>query len=195
MGTQSTKGAIITAVIAAIGASSCCIPPVIALIAGVGGASSAFSWVEPFRPYLIVLAAVALVYAWRNHFKLKPTDDCGCDVEKPKFFQTKGFLIGMTFFAAISIAFPYYSGVFLDNKKEVKNLGGTDLKKVEFKIYGMTCDACQNHINFAVNELPGIASVTSSYDNGNTIIEFDKTKITIEELKEALNSTGYRVGK
>ena len=57
-----SKNAVYTGLFAAIASSSCCIPPVIALIAGVGGSASALSWMEPFRPYLIALAVVALGY-------------------------------------------------------------------------------------------------------------------------------------
>ena len=61
MKTENTsKNAAYTGLFAAIAASSCCIPPVIALIAGVGGSASALSWMEPFRPYLIGLAPLSL---------------------------------------------------------------------------------------------------------------------------------------
>jgi len=55
---KKSKNAAFTGLFAAIAASSCCIPPVIALIAGVGGSAAALSWVEPFRPYLIVLTVI-----------------------------------------------------------------------------------------------------------------------------------------
>ena len=195
MENKKTKGAVITGVIAAIAASSCCIPPVIALIAGVGGASSSLSWMEPLRPYLIVLAVVAIAYAWYNHLKPKAEDDCGCDIEKPKFFQTKKFLIGMTLFAAISISFPYYSGIFYSENKQEVLISDEDLKIITMNIDGMTCDACQNHVNHAVNELTGIVNVTTSYAEGNAVIKFDKTKTTVEEIEKAVNTTGYKVTK
>ncbi len=59
----------------------------------------------------------------------------------------------------------------------------------------MTCETCQNHINYAVNELPGIINVNSSYKNANAFIEFDKTKTNIKNIKESINSTGYKVVK
>ena len=188
----SQKGAAATGIIAALAASSCCIPPVIAAIAGVGGAAGSLSWMEPLRPYLIGLAVIAIGYAWYNHYKPKQADDCGCDIEKPKWYQTKGFLIGMTLFAAISIAFPYYSGIFFpNNKKEVVIVDASNIETVDVSIEGMTCDACQNHVNSAVNELPGIVSVNSSYTDGNAIVEFDRTKTSENEIEEAINGTGY----
>ncbi len=189
---KNAKGAAVTGVIAAVAASSCCIPPVIAAIAGAGGAAGNLSWMESFRPYLIGLAIIAISYAWYDHMKTKAVDDCGCDVEKPKWYQTKGFLIGMTLFAVASIAFPYYSGTFFpDNKKEVIIIENSNVQKINVKVEGMTCDACQDHVNHAVNELPGIVNVTTSYDQGNTIVQFDESKTSIKDIKKAINTTGY----
>ena len=56
----------------------------------------------------------------------------------------------------------------------------------------MTCDACQNHVDFAVNELNGIVSVNTSFENHNTIIEFDTTQISLIEINQAISSTGYK---
>ena len=95
----TSKNAAYTGLFAAVAASSCCIPPVIALIAGVGGSASALSWMEPFRPYLIGIAVVAIGYAWYDYLKPKKAEDC-CEVDaKPKWFQTKGFLIGIIYYA------------------------------------------------------------------------------------------------
>ena len=190
---NNSKGAAATGVLAALAASSCCIPPIIATVAGVGGASSSLSWMEPLRPSLIGLAIVAIGYAWYSHLKPKKADDCGCEIEKPKFYQKRGFLIGMTLFAAVSITIPYYSHIFFpDNKKEVIIIDNNDIQEVEIKIEGMTCDACQNHVDFAVNELNGIVSVKTSYQNKSAIIEFDTTQTSIQQINQAINSTGYK---
>ena len=195
MSSTKSKGAVLTGVIAALAASSCCIPPVIAAIAGVGGASSSLSWMEPYRPYLIGLAVLAIGYAWYSHLKQKQADDCGCSIEKPKWYQTRTFLVSMTIFAVLSIGFPYYPGVFFpDNSKRVIT-DDTNVQKLDVKIEGMTCDACQNHVNYAVNELDGIISIETSYDKGIAFIEFDKTKTDQEEIKKAVESTGYKATK
>lgn len=198
---NNSKKAVFTGVVAAIAASSCCIPPVIAAIAGVGGAAGTLSWMEPLRPYLIGLALIAIGYAWYSHLKPKKGDDCGCEtvsdsgvIEKPKFYQTKSFLVGITLFAILSITFPYYSGIFYpDSNQEVIISDNSNIQKTTISIDGMTCDACQHHVNQAVNNLPGIVSVNSSYEKGNTEVAFDNTQTTIVEIEKAINSTGYKV--
>ena len=194
--TKNSKGAVATGIFAALAASSCCIPPVIAAIAGVGGASASLSWMEPLRPYLIGLAVVAIGYAWYTKLKPKKADDCGCSIEKPKWYQTKGFLIGMTLFAAISITLPYYSGIFFNEKKQNVVVENTaNVQKINVKISGMSCEACQHEINSAVNNLPGIINVSSSYKKGEANVTFDNTKTNISEIERVINSTGYNTIK
>ena len=191
---KTSKNAAYTGLFAAVAASSCCIPPVIALIAGVGGSASALSWMEPFRPYLIGVAIVAIGYAWYDYLKPKKAEDC-CEVDaKPKWFQTKGFLIGITLFAAISISFPYYSHIFYpDNKKEVVIVNQSNIQTVNFEVEGMTCASCEQHVTHAVNELEGIVNVAASFEKANAKVEFDNSKTTIEDIEKAINSTGYKV--
>lgn len=42
---------LLTGMFAAVGASLCCITPVLAVLAGSTGMASTFSWMEPFRPF------------------------------------------------------------------------------------------------------------------------------------------------
>ncbi|MCK0158219.1 mercuric transport protein MerTP [Cellulophaga sp. F20128] len=191
---KTSKNAAYTGLFAAVAASSCCIPPVIAFIAGVGGSASALSWMEPFRPYLIGLAIVAIGYAWYNYLKPVKAEDC-CEVDaKPKWFQTKGFLIGITLFAAVSIAFPYYADIFYpDNKKEVVMVRQSDIQTVNFDVKGMTCASCEEHLKHAVNELEGIVNIKASYEKANAEVEFDTTKTTKEDIIKAIDATGYKV--
>ncbi|MDZ7715161.1 MAG: mercuric transporter MerT family protein [Balneolaceae bacterium] len=93
--------------IAAFVASLCCITPVVAFLAGIGGVASTFSWVEPFRPYLIGLTALLLGFAWYQKLKPQWDPECACE-ENPSFWQTKSFLGIVTVVAALLLAFPYY---------------------------------------------------------------------------------------
>ncbi len=184
-----------TGLLTAITASLCCITPVLALIAGTSGIASTFSWIEPFRPYLIGLTVLVLGFAWYQKLKSRKEIDCECETdEKPKFMQSKKFLGIVTVFAIIMLAFPYYSGIFYPNtEKQINVVDKSDIKTTEFKISGMTCASCEEHINHEVNKLNGIVNSKASYENGNAIIEFDKTKTDETEIEKAINSTGYKV--
>ncbi|MBO3116411.1 heavy metal transporter [Hanstruepera neustonica] len=184
-----------TGMLTAITASLCCITPVLALIAGTSGIASAFSWIEPFRPYLIGLTVFVLGFAWYQKLKPQKEIDCECETdEKPKFIQSKRFLGIVTVFAIVMLAFPYYSGIFYTNtEKQITVVYKSDIKTTEFKIDGMTCASCEAHVNHEVNKLNGIVNSKASYEKGNAIIEFDKTKTNELEIEKAINSTGYKV--
>lgn len=179
----------------AITASLCCITPVLALIAGTSGIALTFSWVEPFRPYLIGLTILILGFAWYQKLNTQKEIDCECDTDdKPKFSQTKTFLGIVTVFAIIMLAFPYYSGIFYPKtEKQIVVVDKSDIKTTEFKISGMTCASCEAHVNHEVNKLNGIISSKTSYENGSAIIEFDKTKTNATEIEKAISTTGYKV--
>jgi copper chaperone CopZ len=192
---KSYKKLIGAGLLSALAASLCCITPVLALIAGTSGLASAFSWIEPFRPYFIGLTILVLGLAWYQKLKPQKEIDCDCDTdEKPKFIQSKTFLGIVTVFAIVMLAFPYYSEIFYPNtEKQIIVVDKSDIKTLEFKISGMTCASCEEHVNHEVNKLNGIVSSTTSYENGNAIIEFDQTKTNEREIEKAINSTGYNV--
>jgi copper chaperone CopZ len=179
----------------ALTASLCCITPVLAILAGTSGLASTFSWVEPLRPYLIGLTVLVLGFAWYQKLKPGKPIDCDCEEdEQPKFIDTKPFLGIVTGFTVLMLAFPWYSSAFYPEiEKESYYIDESNVRKVEFLISGMTCNSCEDHVNHEVNKLEGIVSLSTSYDNGNAIITFDKVKLSAEVIEEAINSTGYIV--
>ena len=193
---MKTKNKLIgTSLLTAITASLCCITPVLALVAGTSGIASTFSWIEPFRPYLIGLTILVLGFAWYQKLKHKKEIDCECETdERPKFIQSKRFLGIVTASAMVMLAFPYYSGIFYPKtEKQIMVVDKSDLFTTKFEISGMTCASCEEHVNHEINKLDGIVNSNASYENGNAIIQFDKTKTNVTEIEKAINATGYKV--
>ncbi|MGZ0015188.1 mercuric transport protein MerTP [Yeosuana sp. AK3] len=189
-----------SSLLTAITASLCCITPVLAIIAGTSGMASVFSWIEPFRPYLIGISVIVLGFAWYQKlypkaFWTKKDKDCECSAEKnPKFIQSKIFLGIVTVLSIIMLAFPYYSRIFYPKiEKNIIVVDKLDTKTMEFKINGMTCASCEEHVNHEVNKLNGILKSKISYINGNALIKFDKTKTNKTEIENAINATGFKV--
>jgi mercuric ion transport protein len=192
---MSTGKLMSAGVFTAIAASLCCITPVLALIAGTGSLASSFSWIAPARPFLIGLTVAVLGFAWYQKLKPIPVDECGCAVEeKPRFVQSKTFLLIVTLFAALMISFPSYAKFFFPkNEKAAIVPGKSNIQTVELKIKGMSCEACEAEVNHEVYKLPGIIESIVSYENRNAIVKFDISKTTIKDITNAVNATGYRV--
>jgi mercuric ion transport protein len=185
-----------TGVLTAVTASLCCITPVWAFLAGASGMASAFSWLKPARPYLTGITILILAFAWYQ--KLKPKremTDCDCvPHEKHKFIQSKRFLGIVTAFIILTLSFPFYAHIFYPRtEKQMIIADRLNTKTVEFKIKGMTCTGCANHINHSVNKLDGVITSIASYEHGNAIVEFDSSKTSVGKIEKAINSIGYTI--
>lgn len=192
---KENKQLIGAGLLSAVGASLCCITPVLALVSGASGAASTFSWIEPARPYLIGVTVLVLGFAWYQKLKPKKEVDCGCETnEESRFIHSKSFLGLVTLFAIGMLAFPYYADIFYPNAEKTSVTADKgDIKTTEFKISGMTCAGCEGHLEHEVNKLEGVLSSKASYEKGYAIIEFDGSQLSETEIEQAINATGYRV--
>ena len=69
---QPSKSLFGAGLLAALAASLCCITPLLAVVGGLGGAASAFAWLEPYRPYLVALTVAVLGFAWYRQLRPAP---------------------------------------------------------------------------------------------------------------------------
>lgn len=184
-------------VLTAIAASLCCITPVIALLAGSSSIAANFSWIEPARPYLIGLSVAVLAFAW--YLKLKPAKandmDCNCETtKKASFLQSKTFLAIVTVFAILMMTFPLYAKVFYPKPKVQATLAVVDNKQqVKFTIQGMTCEACEEHVNNELSKVNGVLAYKTSYATRSSLVTFDKSEVDEKTIEAAINKTGYKV--
>lgn len=203
---KGTGNSWIAGVIAAIVASLCCITPVFALIGGLSGMASAFTWLEPFRPYLIGFTILVFAYAWYKMLKPKSKEEieCACEADdirpgtsaesgKPKFIQSKTFLFIITFFAALMLAFPYYSHIFYpETESKVVIIESGNVVQANFDVEGMTCTGCEEHIKNAVAQLPGFIEATADHQTGKVTVKYDKSKSSLDDVVAEINKTGYK---
>lgn len=195
------KNSLLTSgILAALVSSLCCITPVLAFVAGASGIASTFSWLDPARPFFVSITVVVLGFAWYQKLRPKAKDEIDCTCEpggkdiKPNFWQTQKFLGIITVFATLMLTFPLYAHIFYPKAdKQVIIVDKTDIQTVNFGIKGMTCQGCAAHVEHEVNKISGILRVAASYEQGNAIVEFDKSKTSVPEIEKAINSTGYLV--
>jgi mercuric ion transport protein len=184
---------------AAIAASLCCITPVLALLAGASGAASSLSWLAPFRPYLIGLAIATLGFAWYRSLRAKDRTACGpdanCKIEKKPFLASRTFLTIITVAAVAMMTFPYYANIFYP-KAEKQNevvVQSNNIQSASFIIRGMSCKACETEVNNELYKVNGVINAQTYYGKGTSIVKFDKSKASVEQLKSAIAKTGYKV--
>lgn len=189
-----------SAIITAALASLCCITPVLAVLGGLGGIASSFSFLDPLRLYLIGFTVIILGYAFYKEYKHKKETDieCACDDEespvKKNFINSKGFLWLVAVIAVVLISFPYYSQVFFPDTQNTIVANTNNIVKAKLNIAGMSCTACEESVDYALKSENGVVSATSSYKTGTAYVEYDKTKVKPEQLKKAVeDKVGYKV--
>jgi copper chaperone CopZ len=191
---MSTKrnGLLLSSVILAITSSLCCIVPLLTILGGMSGLASSLSWVQPFRPYLIALTCIVLGIAFYQAYTPVKKDACGCDVKR-SFLQSKTFLWSITVISTILMAFPYYSETLLATKaKPGTQYNSSNVTKTSFKVIGMTCESCEQHVNSVLLHQNGVLEAITNFEDSITTVKYDKSKTSLSQLMtEVMTQTGY----
>lgn len=96
------------AILAALGASLCCILPVVVAVAGVGSAALGAK-LEPLRPYLVAATAALLTYAFYQAYRRRecaPGETCAVPENRRR---SRIVLWAVAAVATLLVAFPYYA--------------------------------------------------------------------------------------
>jgi len=63
--------------------------------------------------------------------------------------------------------------------------------KLTFRVIGMHCSSCVMRIEGIEDELDGVKRINASYQKGQMQVEFDDSKVTVEQIIEAVKKKGY----
>ena len=66
------------------------------------------------------------------------------------------------------------------------------MKNIELKIEGMHCTGCSTRLEKVLNGLDGVNNASVNLEAKNAVIEFDSSKITLEEIKETIEDAGFK---
>ena len=111
---QNGRGALVAGGLAAILASTCCLGPLVLIALGFSGAwIGNLTVLEPYRPFFIGVALVALFFAYRRIFRpaaaCKPGEVCAI----PRVNTAYKTLVGIvSALVLIALAFPYIAPLF-----------------------------------------------------------------------------------
>ncbi len=113
-GSKGARGALFAGGLAAILASTCCLGPLILLSLGISGAwISNLTLLEPFRPYFIGAALIALFLAYRRLFR--PASACTsgevCAISQVNLAYKLLFWM-VTALIVVALSFPYVAPLF-----------------------------------------------------------------------------------
>lgn len=101
-------------IVAAIGASLCCVLPLLVAVAGIGSAALGAQF-EPIRPYFTALTLILLGFAFYRVYKPDGRDcEPGQSCALPAGRRRQRILVWIVAVVALLLlAFPYYVGLLL----------------------------------------------------------------------------------
>ena len=67
------------------------------------------------------------------------------------------------------------------------------MEKITLQVSGMTCGHCEKAVKSSLLSVEGVAFVMVNLQNGKVDVEYDVSKATEQQLKEAVEDQGYDV--
>jgi copper ion binding protein len=68
-----------------------------------------------------------------------------------------------------------------------------EIKKVEIKVAGMACAGCSGAVEKALSRLDGVSKAKVDLAKKTAYIDYDPAKLTLQDLKKAVEGAGYKV--
>jgi len=65
-------------------------------------------------------------------------------------------------------------------------------ERVVIPVKGMTCGGCGTAIEIALKKLEGVLAVQADHQSGTATVTYEKGKIAVEKLVEAIDKTGFK---
>ena len=187
-----------TAVFSAVTLKLCCWGPLLLTgVIGITGSSIYFSWLTILKPYLLAIAFLSLGYAFYQIYKPKTNNECkNCETKKTSFFKSRFYVWLVAVFVLLMTLVSYYPQLFHKTiNNDIVLVDKSNIQIIEFNIEGMVCTGCEETINHSVKKIEGVVQVNTSHKEGISIIEFDKTKTSKNEIKDAIQAKGYIIKK
>ncbi len=190
---DKSKWGILGVIIAAIGASICCIGPLILLALGIGGAwVSNLAAFEAFRPYFIGITVLFLGYAfYRVYRPSKAECEPGSACAHPATSKTTKVMLWIVTVIALGlIAFPYIAPG-LANAGQQSTVAPVQTETAVLKVNNMTCSGCALTAQQSLTSLDGVIDAWVSFEDRQAVVKYDPTRVTPQDLETATSRVGY----
>ncbi len=171
-------------------ASLCCITPILAVLTGLSGFATMFSFFEPFRPVFIAMTILLLGYLWYKVYRNSKME-CACN----SFWESKKGVLLITFMVVVIFSIPYISRFILGQSSISSILIAQEkqIKTYTLHIEGMTCTGCEVAIITRVQKITGVQEIQANHKTGKGFIRLDANKTNIKQIINAIEELGYKV--
>jgi len=185
-----------TSILSAVAASACCLPPLLLLLFGIGSATAGAALAR-YHWWFLGVGVVLLAVSWTMFVRERRACKTDCCKRPVNSRLTIASLIFGTLVVGGFAANAIYPYLGLAEKTEAKIARAATRqpasKVVAIPVEGMTCLACEAHVEKVLREVPGVTSAHASTANANVVVAFDSVKTSVDVLVQAINThTGYK---
>jgi mercuric ion transport protein len=184
------KWSLAGAVAAAVGASVCCVGPLLLLALGVGGAwIGNLTAMEKYRPIWTAATLVFLGLAFVRTYRLPKEEDCPSGTACPPnagrrnkvlLWIVTALVLGLL---ALPYAIPY---AFAGGIDEVPTT-----REVTLSVQNMMCSACPIIVKKSLTRVEGVRDAKVTLDPPRAVVIYDPAKVGPERLTEATTLAGF----
>lgn len=187
------KSSMAFAVLTVLISRLCCIIPFVAIISGVTGGATMFSFLEPWRPLLVSVSASILAFGFYQEYKIKNLDKmrpCCRDKAEIKSKRNRRFLWTTTVISVLLFSFPFYSQVFISANAQ-QTADTKQLQTIQLSVEGMSCQGCANNIMLSLSQTDGIAKDTVVFATKTATVIFSPDKISSRQIIATVDNLGF----
>ncbi len=179
-------------IVSGIVASVCCLGPPLLILLGLGGLGIG-SFLGKYHWYFILGAGALLGVAWSSYLKEKHR----CQKEQCTMIRqgtTRMILIGATLVVTLFFGLNAYTylGPRVGDTKKIAGMNDLSYSQITLPVEGMSCFSCELSVENALKKTRGVWTVQASAKDKKAIVQYDPKQVSIQELIEAVNQTGYK---
>ncbi|MBI4436046.1 MAG: heavy-metal-associated domain-containing protein [Candidatus Omnitrophica bacterium] len=104
--------------------------------------------------------------------------------------QTRSILLLATLIVAVFVGLNLYT--YAGGYSATALLQKAGEKQIVIPVEGMSCFTCELSVQKALGGLKGVTSSKASAKKGSVAVSYDPSQVSVEDLVEAINKTGYR---
>ncbi len=152
-----------------------------------------FSGIIAFWPFIIVLVLLLLAILWYQTIKNMRRNKSHVGRSQRQGMHSTVFLGIVTVLIVILMAAPYVIESFDNTAEEITITNPDNQVEMILTVHGMDCTGCEGLINRNVSTLEGVESVAASHTQQEVVVVYDKSKVSVDLIAQAIEDSGYTV--
>lgn len=179
-------------ILSAVFASVCCLGPVLLVLLGLGSLGFG-ALIGRYHWWFIGTAIALLVYAWRSYLKeARRCKAASCEVARGKMTRTVLTLASVVVAVFVGLNLYTYASPFGAARPQAASAVRGSLTSVTIPVEGMTCFTCELTVESSLKGLAGVHGADANVKDAVAYVEYDPSQVSMAQLIEAINKTGYK---